>query len=67
MANWIADATKNKGGLHRSLKVPMGKKIPQSKINNKLVSLGKVENKTAKQKRVVRQLNLAKTLSKFHK
>ena len=29
--NWIAAATKNKGGLHRSLGVPMGKKIPASK------------------------------------
>jgi hypothetical protein len=30
--NWIADATKNKNGLHRSLGVPEGKKIPDSKI-----------------------------------
>lgn len=32
MANFIAAATKNKGGLHRSLHVPMGQKIPKKKI-----------------------------------
>jgi hypothetical protein len=30
--NWIAGATKNKGGLHRALGVAAGKKIPASKI-----------------------------------
>lgn len=30
--NWIADATKNKGALHRNLGVPEGQKIPKAKI-----------------------------------
>jgi hypothetical protein len=30
--NWIAGATKNKGGLHRSLGVPEGQKIPEAKV-----------------------------------
>ena len=29
---WIAGATKNKGGLHRALGVPVGKTIPASKL-----------------------------------
>lgn len=30
--NWIADATKNKGALHRQLGVPEGQKIPAAEI-----------------------------------
>ena len=30
--NWIADATKRKGALHRNLGVPEGQKIPAAKI-----------------------------------
>ena len=30
--NWIAGAVKNKGGLHRALGIPAGKKIPKSKL-----------------------------------
>jgi hypothetical protein len=30
--NWIAGATKSKGGLHRALGVPVGKTIPASKL-----------------------------------
>lgn len=32
MANWIEGAIKHKGGLHKSLGVPQGKKIPKAKI-----------------------------------
>jgi hypothetical protein len=32
MANWIAGATKNKGGLHRSMGIAAGKKIPAKKL-----------------------------------
>lgn len=32
MPNWIKKATANKGGLHRSLDVPEGKKIPAAKV-----------------------------------
>jgi hypothetical protein len=31
-SNWISGATKNKGGLHRSLGVPEGQKIPPERI-----------------------------------
>jgi len=30
---WIAGATKNRGGLHRSLGVPIGRPIPIKTIN----------------------------------
>jgi hypothetical protein len=55
--NWIAGATKNKGGLHRSLGVPAGKKIPA----------GKVAAAAAKGGKVGRQARLAQTLSKMRK
>jgi|TARA_R100001086_G_scaffold102817_1_gene51606 hypothetical protein len=50
--NWIAKATKNKGGLHRSLGVPKGKKIPASMINKAAKGKGKV----AKQARLAQTL-----------
>jgi len=55
---FIAEATKNKGGLHRSLGVPEGKKIPAKKLA-----------KAAKSKspKVRKQVALAKTLSKLRK
>ena len=40
--NWIAGATKNKGGLHKSLGVPMGKKIPAAKVAAAAKKGGKV-------------------------
>lgn len=40
--NWIAGATKNKGGLHRSLGVPEGEKIPDAKIAAAVKKGGKV-------------------------
>ena len=52
MANWIAGATKNKGGLHRSLGIPEGQTIPASKINAAASQGGKVG----------RQARLAQTL-----
>ena len=55
--NWIADATKNKGGLHRSLGVPEGEKIPKSKIDAAAKKGGKVG----------KQARLAKTLGKMGK
>lgn len=55
--NWIAGATKNKGGLHKSLGVPAGKKIPQSKIKSAAAKGGKVG----------KQARLAETLSKLKK
>lgn len=54
--NWIKDATKNKGGLHRSLGVPADKKIPESKIEAATHSSSS---------KVRKQANLAKTLEKL--
>ncbi len=53
--NWIAGATRNKGGLHRALGVPEGKKIPSGKMA-----------KAAKSgsPKVKKEVNLAKTLAK---
>ena len=57
MANWIAGATKNKGGLHRALGVPEGDKIPKSKI----------EAAASKPGKVGKEARLAETLSKLRK
>lgn len=54
---WIAGAVKNKGGLHRSLGVPEGQKIPKSKIAAAAAKGGKVG----------KQAKLAQTLSKLRK
>lgn len=51
--NWIKGATENKGGLHRSLGVPEGEKIPAKK-------LAKAEH--SPNPKVRKQANLAKTL-----
>ena len=55
--NWIAAATKNKGGLHRSLGVPIGTKIPASKLSAAASKGGKVG----------KQARLAQTLKGFRK
>ena len=56
--NWIAGATKNKGGLHRSLGVPAGQKIPAKKLAKAAKSSSP---------RVRKQAMLAKTLGSFRK
>jgi hypothetical protein len=56
VVNWIAGATKNKGGLHRSLGIPEGQKIPYDMI----VEAAKKSGKVGKQAR------LALTLKKMH-
>jgi hypothetical protein len=55
--NWIAGATKNKGGLHKSLGVPAGKKIPKAKI----------EKAAGKSGKVGKQARLAETLERMKK
>ncbi len=55
--NWIAGAVKNKGGLHRSLGVPAGKKIPASKVAAAAKKGGTVG----------KQARLAQTLGKMRK
>lgn len=58
MANWIEKATKNKGGLHRSLGVPQGQKIPASKVK---------AAEGSSNPRVAKQARLAETLGKMRK
>ena len=53
--DWIKDATKNKGGLHRSLGVPADEKIPASRIKAAEKKPGKVG----------KQARLAATLKKL--
>jgi hypothetical protein len=55
--HWIADAIKNKGGLHRATHTPAGEKIPESKIKS-------AENKGGK---IGKETHLAETLSHFKK
>lgn len=54
---WIAEATKNKGALHKKLGIPEGKKIPTSKL------------KSAEKKggTIAKEAHLAETLKKFKK
>jgi hypothetical protein len=55
--NWIAAATKNKGGLHRSLGVPVKQKIPDREIAAAVEKGG----------RVGKQARLAQTLATLRK
>ncbi len=55
--NWIADATKNKGALHRNLNVPEGQKIPAKKL----------EEASEKGGKVGKEARLAQTLGKLRK
>lgn len=57
MKNWIADATKNKGALHKSLGVAPGDTIPVGRIKKASHS----ENPT-----LAKRANLALTLRKLH-
>lgn len=57
--NWIAGATKNKGGLHRATGTPQGEKIPASKMRK--AASGGFGAKAQK------EANLAKTLGKLRK
>lgn len=56
--NWIKEATKNKGGLHRSTGTPMGEKIPASKL---------AKAARSKSPRVRKEVTLAKTLAKVRR
>jgi hypothetical protein len=55
---WIADAIKKPGALHKDLGVPQGDKIPAKKLNAATHS----ENPTIR-----KRANLAETLRKMHK
>jgi hypothetical protein len=56
--NWIAEATKNKGALHRELGVKEGEKIPAKKLEKAEHSKNPLERKRA---------NLAETLKGLHR
>jgi hypothetical protein len=56
--NWIAGATKNKGGLHRATGTPMGEKIPAKKLAKAAHS---------KSEKVRKEVGLARTLGKLRK
>ena len=56
--NWIKGATKNKGGLHRSLGVPEGKKIPAKKVE---------EATHSENPKIRKEAILAQTLGKLRK
>ena len=55
--DWIKDATKEKGALHKALGVPVDKKIPSKKLDKALHS---------KSMKVRKEASLAKTLKSFH-
>jgi hypothetical protein len=56
MANWISGAIKHPGGLHKSLGVPQGQKIPA----------GKIAAAASKGGKVGKQARLAQTLKGMH-
>jgi len=59
MANWIQEAVgKNPGGLHRSLGIPEGQKIPEKRI---------IRAEHSDNERTRRQANLAATLEHLRK
>lgn len=59
MSNWIGKAVgKNPGGLHRSLGVPEGEKIPAKKLS-------KAEH--SDNPKIRKQAALAETLKKLHR
>lgn len=55
---WISEAIKKPGALHKSLHVPEGKKIPESKLK-------KAEH--SKSPLLKKRAVLAETLKKMHK
>jgi hypothetical protein len=56
--DWINTAIKHKGGLHKALNVPQGKKIPETKLE-------RAEH--SKNSLIKKEANLAQTLEGFHK
>ena len=73
--DWIQKAIKRPGALHRELGVPQDKDIPKGKINKAIARLKKKDKDDEEKgtqlskgdERELRQLNLAKTLSKLKK
>ena len=66
-ANWIQDAIKRPGRLHKFFNVPEGEDIPESKIEGEIDKLRKKKERSKKDTSLLRALNLAETLESFHK
>lgn len=66
-ANWIQDAIKRPGRLHKFFKVPEGEDIPEEKIEGEIKTLRKKKERSKKDTSLLRALNLAETLESFHK
>jgi len=72
--DWIQKAIKRPGALHKELGIKPGEKIPKSKINKAISKLKKKDKNKEKEgtqlgaadERELKQLTLAKTLSKFN-
>ena len=64
---WIQSAIKpeHEGELRDYFGVKEGDKIPAARLNALVERLHNKENKTAKETKLLRQANLAKTLRKF--
>jgi hypothetical protein len=59
---WLKKAIKNPGALHAALDVPEEDTIPMSKIDDKIDYLHNKVDRTKKETKLLRRLNLAKTL-----
>jgi len=59
---WISEAIKDPGRLHRHFGIPEDEDIPMSKIDGEIAKLKKKEDRTAEETSLLRALNLAKTL-----
>jgi hypothetical protein len=63
---WIQDTNMKKGGLHKSLGIPEGEKIPKSKLNSikkDLMAKAKGDKKlSATDSKLLKQVNMALTL-----
>jgi len=70
---WIAKAIKHSGKLHKDLDIPKDDVIPMDKIEDKIKELEKKKDEnneeglTKKESKMLKRLNLAKTLKEFHK
>jgi hypothetical protein len=68
---WIKKAIKHTGALHKSLGVKKDEKIPLEKITSKIEELEKEakgdKKLDKKESKLLRRLNLAKTMKKFKK
>jgi hypothetical protein len=65
--DWIGDAIKNPGRLHKYFGIPEEDDIPVSKIKGEISKLEKKEDRTKEETSLLRALNLALTLKKVNK